>query len=164
MVRRNGTSVLVQIEVTRFQHNGRPASMIAVLDLTEREEQQAIRRKLEEQTWQAQKLEATGRLAGGVAHDFNNLLTIIKGCCRWVQIGANLNAAQQGSAGRNRERQRAAAPGDQAALALSRKALIEPRVVDLNALVTESLPLLQRIVGEGVVLSSKLDPLQRAFE
>ena len=159
MVRRNGTSVLVQIEVTRFQHNGRPASMIAVLDLTEREEQQAIRRKLEEQTWQAQKLEATGRLAGGVAHDFNNLLTIIKGCCHLVQIGANLNAAQQEAlAGIESASERAARVTKQL-LALSRKALIEPRVVDLNALVTESLPLLQRIVGEGVVLSSKLDPL-----
>ncbi|HNN95355.1 MAG TPA: PAS domain S-box protein [Pseudomonadota bacterium] len=161
LVRRNGTSVLVQIEVTRYQHNGRPANMIAVLDLTEREEQQAIRRKLEEQTWQAQKLEATGRLAGGVAHDFNNLLTIIKGCCHLVQLGANLSAAQQEAlAGIDSASERAARLTKQL-LALSRKALIEPRVVDLNALVRESLPLLQRLVGEGVVLSSKLDPLLR---
>ncbi len=159
MLRGNGTSVPVQMEVTRFQQNGQLATMVAVVDLTEREEELSTRRKLEEQVWQAQKLEATGRLAGGVAHDFNNLLTIINGCCHLLQASPSLSELQQEAlAGIESASERAARLTKQL-LALSRKALIEPRVLDLNALVLESAQLLRRLLGEDIGLSTKLDPL-----
>lgn len=157
--RQDGSSIPVQIELTHFIQQGRPATMVAVLDLTERESALAARRRLEEQVWQAQKLEATGRLAGGVAHDFNNLLTIINGCCHLLLASSGLNEEQhEAVAGIEGASERAARLTKQL-LALSRKALIEPRVLDLNAVVSDSTQLLRRLLGEDIALSSKLDPL-----
>ena len=116
------------------------------------------RKLLEEQFRQSQKMEAVGRLAGGVAHDFNNLLTIITGYGELVL--SNLPADEP-----NREliRQMIRA-GDRAAgltrqlLAFSRKAILEPKVLDLKALVADVQKMLGRIIGEDVQLRVAADP------
>ena len=116
------------------------------------------RRQLEEQLRQSQKMEAVGRLSGGVAHDFNNLLAVILGFgdmllrrlpaddqlkryCREVLKAANRGAALT-----------------RQLLAFSRQQVLQPKVVDLNEVVAESEKMLCRLLGEDVELVTSLDP------
>ncbi|VTR92186.1 histidine kinase : PAS domain S-box OS=Microvirga lotononidis GN=MicloDRAFT_00068440 PE=4 SV=1: PAS_9: PAS_4: PAS_4: PAS_9: PAS_3: PAS_9: HisKA: HATPase_c: Response_reg [Gemmata massiliana] len=122
-----------------------------VRDLTER-------RRLEDQFRQAQKMDAIGRLAGGVAHDFNNLLTVIN-----VSGQLLMEQLPPRDPGRRLVKEIATA-GERATaltaklLAFSRKAIVEPRVLDLNEVITQSELLLHRILGEDVRLATALDP------
>jgi|SRR5579885_2042090 len=115
-------------------------------------------RKKDEQLRQAQKLEAIGSLAGGVAHDFNNLLTIINGYSEIItsQLPADSpvrNLAREiGQAG-----ERAASLTRQL-LAFSRKQVLEPKVLNLNAEVTDTAKMLKRLIGEDVELNIVLEP------
>jgi PAS domain S-box-containing protein len=123
----------------------------AVQDIT------AIKR-LEQQLGQAQKLEAVGRLAGGVAHDFNNMLTVILGSCTLV-----LDVLDQKHALRYDIEQIQAAAERAAALtrqllAFSRRQVLLPAVLDLNEVVTSTTQLLHRLLGEDIQLVTRLAP------
>jgi PAS domain S-box-containing protein len=131
---------------------GRPLEVVGSWsDITER-------KHLEDQYRQAQKMEAVGRLAGGVAHDFNNLLTVINGYGELVM--ATLPA---GDPTRELVREVVAA-GDRAAgltrqlLAFSRKAILAPVVLDLKELVANVDKMLRRIIGEDIQLAVVTDP------
>lgn len=124
------------------------------------------RRRLEMQFRQAQKMEAVGRLAGGIAHDFNNLLTAMQGYTELLlgnlsgsgpvdertrqAMRSDLNEVKQAA-------DRAAALTHQL-LAFSRKQMLQPRMVDLNALVCGIQNMLQRLIGEDIVLRTELAP------
>ena len=116
------------------------------------------RRKLEEQLRQAQKMEAVGQLAGGVAHDFNNLLTAILGYCHLIldelpqdhSVRADLLEIQ--SAGER------AATLTRQLLAFSRRQMLQPQVVNINTLITQSNMLLRQLVNENVDLVLALAP------
>jgi two-component system, cell cycle sensor histidine kinase and response regulator CckA len=116
------------------------------------------RRSLERQLLQSQKMEAIGRLAGGIAHDFNNLLGVILGHSDILdeQIGADVRLRKSVEATR-RAAERAAALTMQL-LAFSRKQVIEPIVVDLNASVMEVEKMLHRVIGEDIELAIRLQP------
>jgi PAS domain S-box-containing protein len=116
------------------------------------------RRELEEQFRQAQKMEAVGRLAGGVAHDFNNLLTIIKGHAALMATEPPGTAWDRDSL---EEIQRAASRAAELTnqlLAFSRKQMLRPRVLDLNAAVAGVQRILSRVIGEDVELVIDLEP------
>jgi PAS domain S-box-containing protein len=114
------------------------------------------RRVLEEQLRQSQKMEAVGRLAGGVAHDFNNLLTVIKGYSELM-----LDQVKQGDPLRD-EVEEVKKAADRAAtltrqlLAFSRKQVLEPKVLDLNQIVTTMERLLHRLLGEDIQFHTQL--------
>ncbi|MBI4483969.1 MAG: response regulator [Acidobacteria bacterium] len=131
-----------------------PAVLRAVREVEEHSE----RKKLEEQLRQAQKMEAIGQLTGGIAHDFNNLLTVINGY-------ADLSLArlpEKDPAHKHLEEIRKA--GHRAAslthqlLAFSRQQILEPKVLDLNAIVVEMEKMLRRLIGEDIELACALAP------
>jgi two-component system, cell cycle sensor histidine kinase and response regulator CckA len=115
------------------------------------------RKHLEDQFRQAHKMEAVGRLAGGVAHDFNNVLTIIRAQTEFLLADLTADDPRRADV---REIQGAA---DRAAtftrqlLAFSRRQLLQPEVLDLNAVITGMEMMVRRLVGEDVVLLTKLD-------
>ena len=122
------------------------------IDVTEREHARETQAKLTAQLRQAQKMEAIGRLAGGVAHDFNNLLTCIMG---------NLTLAEEQTPGDSRVArylEGASAAAESAAtltrqlLAFGRKQVIDPRPVNLSTLIERVKGMLERLIGETITL------------
>jgi signal transduction histidine kinase/ActR/RegA family two-component response regulator len=113
--------------------------------LQKNEEERAA---LENQLRQAQKMEAVGRLAGGVAHDFNNLLTVIKGHSDLLEMKlGTLSAAQPSIAQVRKAADRATALTRQL-LAFSRMQVLQPRVLDLNSLISDVGKMLPMLIGE----------------
>ena len=116
------------------------------------------RRSLEQQVIQAQKMEAVGRLAGGVAHDFNNILTAIGGYTDLLLADLAPDDPRREDVDEiHRAADRAAALTQQL-LAFSRRQVLQPKVIDLNALVQNVEKLLRRLLGEDVILAAALAP------
>jgi PAS domain S-box-containing protein len=159
-VRKNGGLLWVNLTASLVRDpGGAPKYFIAVAeDITTRRRAEEALRESEEQLRQAQKMEAIGRLAGGVAHDFNNLLTIIRGRSELLRervgpaspLRRDIELIEQTA-------ERAAALTHQL-LAFSRKQVLQTRLVDLNAVVDEMSVMLRRLIGEDVELVTTLAP------
>jgi two-component system, cell cycle sensor histidine kinase and response regulator CckA len=120
--------------------------------------------RLEGQLRQGQKMEAVGRLAGGIAHDFNNLLTVIIGYSDLALQQIAPGAPERGDVEEIRHAGKSAAALTQQLLAFSRKQILQPQIVDLNAIVTRMSALLRRLIGEDVELRTRLAaPLDRVW-
>jgi PAS domain S-box-containing protein len=153
IVRPDGSERLVREHAEpMFDEAGRLARIMGTIqDVTEY-------RRLEDQLREAQKLESVGRLAGGVAHDFNNLLTVIVGYSDFV-----LSMLEEGHPARtgieeiHKAGERASALTRQL-LAFSRRQVVQPRVLDLNAVIAEAGKMLNRLVGEDVEIATVLAP------
>jgi two-component system, cell cycle sensor histidine kinase and response regulator CckA len=126
-------------------------------DITERIEAAEVLRQREEQLRQAQKMEAVGQLAGGVAHDFNNLLTAISGNTQLLLLDVPDDDAIRYELHEIQRAAERAAQLTQQLLAFSRRQILQPRVLDLNALVTGTGKMLRRLLGEGVELITLLN-------
>jgi len=116
------------------------------------------RRTLERQFLQAQKMEAVGRLAGGVAHDFNNLLTAILGYADLLLEGLPTLSPLRPDLEEIRKAATRAGALTRQLLAFSRKQVLEMRVLDLNELVADMDKMLRRLLGEDIDVLTKLDP------
>ncbi|MBN9118482.1 MAG: PAS domain S-box protein [Planctomycetes bacterium] len=129
----------------------------AVLTLHEVTDQ----RRLEAQYRQAQKMEAVGQLAGGIAHDFNNLLTVINGYSELIlgEVPAD-DPARDGLVAIRDAGRRAAALTAQL-LAFSRKAVVEPKILDPNQVAESSVRLLGRLLGENIRIDTELNSSAR---
>jgi len=114
------------------------------------------RKQIEESLHQVQKMEAIGRLAGGVAHDFNNLLTIINGYADMLVEGIATSSPNHTHVVEIRDAGERAAKLTAQLLAFSRKAIIEPKILDLNDVVSQSMKLLRRLIGEDIILVANL--------
>ncbi|MEW6657098.1 MAG: response regulator [Thermodesulfobacteriota bacterium] len=148
LITRSGETRWVVETVISTRYAGERAVLGYFMDLTDH-------KKLTRQLAQAQKMEAIGRLAGGVAHDFNNLLTVIMGCTDLLMQGLQSNdplliyntqvmgAAQQ------------AVGLIQQLLAFGKKQLLESRALHLNAVVTDLEPMLRRLIGEDIELVTR---------
>jgi signal transduction histidine kinase/ActR/RegA family two-component response regulator len=127
-----------------------------VIDVTDRQRAREERLSLEQQLLQAQKMEAVGRLAGGVAHDFNNLLMVIINYCILVLRDGTLGARLRHHVETVRDAGESAANLTRQLLAFSRKQVLQPVVLDLNVLVARMENMLRRIIGEDVDLATRL--------
>ncbi len=150
-LRRDGEEFPIEFSISPLKGGDAYEFAAFITDITER-------KRLEEAFQQAQKMDAVGRLAGGVAHDFNNLLTVIMGYCQLILKGIG----QGLPIGHQIEQIKTAA--DRAAiltnqlLAFSRKQILQPRVLNLNEVVESTEKLLRRLIGEDIDLVTKLDP------
>jgi PAS domain S-box-containing protein len=132
--------------------HGEPVRGLGIsLDVTDR-------RVLEEQFQQAQKMEAIGRLASGVAHDFNNLLTAILGYSELLLVDLDPRDPRQADISEIQKAGESAARLTRQLLALSRKQVIEPTLLDLNAVVTDMRAMMGRLIGEDVEIVLGLRP------
>jgi len=148
---RDGSPVHLLLRAARIEHDGRAALLGTVADLGER-------RRVEEQSRQAQKMEAIARLAGGVAHNFNNLLAVVLGNLEllspelpdgplWERAALALRAGQRGADITHR------------LLAFSRRQPLRPETVDVNELISEIGSTLRQTVGDAVAVETTLAPL-----
>jgi signal transduction histidine kinase/ActR/RegA family two-component response regulator len=118
----------------------------------------SARGRIEEQLRQSQKLEALGLLAGGIAHDFNNLLTIISGYSQMLQTSRLASERDRTALEQILKACDHAADLTAQLLAFSRRQAIQPRVLDINALVQQTAALLLRLIGEQIDLSIRTAP------
>jgi two-component system cell cycle sensor histidine kinase/response regulator CckA len=121
------------------------------IDITER-------RELEDQLRQSQKMEAVGRLAGGVAHDFNNLLTVISGYGDMIMRGLPADDPLHGCIEEVLKASSRATSLTNQLLAFSRRQVIQPKILDVNVLVANMDRMLRRVIGEHIELETVLTP------
>jgi two-component system, cell cycle sensor histidine kinase and response regulator CckA len=140
----------LRVSLVRGDQGGPEFAIGMVEDITER-------KRIEAQYLQAQKMEAIGRLAGGVAHDFNNLLTVILGNCELLLADLEPDEPIGQDVAQIRQAADRAAVLTRQLLAFSRKQLLNPTRLDLNLVVTNVEALLRRLIGEDIMLISQLD-------
>ncbi len=130
--------------------DGRDVRFELAIDITEQ-------KKLADQLQQAQKMEAVGRLAGGIAHDFNNILTAVTGYAQILMMDSTLSHKHRAYIEELSKSAARATSLTQQLLAFSRKQVLQPKVLNMNALVTDITKILKRLIGEDIDLSLKLE-------
>ena len=147
--KKDGTTILVEASYSRIQVEGCDAYLVVVNDVTERNRQ-------EEALRQSVKMEAVGRLAGGVAHDFNNMLTIILGYSNLTLTELDADSPLRSHIEGIRKAAERSASLTRQLLAFSRRQVLQPRILDLNAIVGETATMLRRMIGENIELQLSL--------
>src|SRR6266851_5220419 len=149
--RKDGRSIAVQLNVRAVRNAAGQVDYYEtfVRDVTDQ-------RRLQQQLTQSQKMEAIGRLAGGVAHDFNNLLTVITSYSDLVFQDLPPDDPRRDDVDQVRKAADGAAALTRQLLAFSRQQVLEPKVIDLNSVVDNLKKILQRVIGEDVELTTVL--------
>ncbi len=148
--RYDGSTVPLEIAVSAFDLDGEQQLIAVARDISEH-------RKLEAELRQAHKMEALGQVAGGVAHDFNNLLTVILGYSDMLQEQFPEGDPRRQFASDIRRASGRAADLTRQLLTFSRRTVVAPKVVDVNAVVRDMNRMLRRVLGEDVELAIGLD-------
>ncbi len=156
--RRDGSTVDIEIAGKRYVFQGEEVSVVAIRDIAQRKRDEAENKTLQRQLLHSQKMEAIGRLSAGVAHDFNNCLLAIFGYSDLLFeryrddpfLARNLTGLKEAG-------QRAAALTKQL-LAFARRQPMETRVMSLNGVVSGLEKMLQRLLGEDILLETGLHP------
>ena len=148
---RDGRDIPCEIRLARLPDPSRILIRGSISDISDR-------LQLEAQLRQAQKMEAIGQLAGGVAHDFNNLLTVIAGYCGMLLDSSPADDPLRSDVRAIADAGHRAASLTQRLLAFSRRAVLTPRSLDVNAVVRETEHILRRLIGEDILLTVTLLP------
>ena len=153
LIRKDGGRFPAELSVSLYlDTHGQPKGIVGIMrDLTSR-------RRLEAQLLQAQKMEAIGKLAGGVAHDFNNLLTAIIGYSDLILSDSAVTHSMRQDVQAIKKVGEKASGLVRQLLAFSRRQVMQPRVMNLNATIVDMSKMLQRLVGENVELITLMDP------
>ena len=145
-LRKNGERIFLEVTARPHVIGGKVARIAALRDVTER-------RQLEEQFRQAQKMEAVGRLAGGVAHDFNNQLAVILAYAEFVHEGLVEGDPQRADVEEIQKAAVSATALTRQLLTFSRQQVVAPRIIALDMMVGSSVAMLARLLGEDVELT-----------
>jgi two-component system, cell cycle sensor histidine kinase and response regulator CckA len=149
----------VQKGATDYVLKQRPARLVSAVKRALREaEERTERKKLEDQLRQAQKMEAIGQLTGGIAHDFNNMLTVIVGYSDLTLQKLRTNDPLRSDIEQVKLAGERASVLTRQLLAFSRKQVLQPKVLDLNAVLTNLDQMLQRLIGEDIDLITMPEP------
>ncbi len=155
-LQRGATDYILKQRLSRLV----PSVHRALRELEERIERKRAEealRQSEEQLRQSQKMEAVGRLAGGIAHDFNNLLMIIMGYSELLLSELDQDHQMRGKVEETQKAAERAVSLVRQLLAFSRKQVLDPKVVDLNAVVGNLEKMLRRLIGEDIELIARMD-------
>ena len=147
--RKDGSLMHLEVNYSVVAYGDQKAILMINRDVTER-------KRLGEQLRQAQKMEAVGRLAGGIAHDFNNLLTVVIGYseCLVADLSTQANAQHMAQEIRTAAERAAELTGQ--LLAFGRKAIVAPKVLQLNVSIRQTEAMLRRLIGEDIELAIAL--------
>jgi PAS domain S-box-containing protein len=149
--RKDGSEFPVEVSLSYIRTQDGLFGIAFVSDISQR-------KRLEEQLMHAQKMEAVGRLAGGVAHDFNNMLTVISGYNQMILDQLSAPDPLRGYAEEILKASDRAAALTNQLLAFSRRQIVQPRVFDVNMVLLHTEKMLRRLIGEDVELSLHLSP------
>jgi two-component system, cell cycle sensor histidine kinase and response regulator CckA len=157
---KNGHQLVVEASVRKLNDaSGESCGYLAVVrDISERRRAEETLRQKEEELRQAQKMEDVGKLAGGVAHDFNNLLTAIGGYSEMILLSLGANDPLRCDVEEIRRASWRAADLTRQLLAFSRKQVLQPQVLDLNAVALSMDKMLRRLIGADVELVTVFEP------
>jgi PAS domain S-box-containing protein len=162
----DGTARILDIVASRVPSEGMTRrAVLNSRDVTERRQAEEALRARDEQLRQAMKMEAIGRLAGGIAHDFSNVLTVIDGACEKLQdeIAAG-EAVSSGEVDTILSNSRRAASLTRQLLAFSRQQTLSPQPLDMGQLIGRAGRLLKQLIGEHIALSVDIAPELPAVE
>ena len=151
-IRLDGSPVWVETVGQPIVYDGKEGALVFVRDISERKEAEDRQEKLQAQLLQAQKMEAVGRLAGGVAHDFNNMLSVILGYSEMALDRLDPQAPFHGEFTEIHKAAERSAAITRQLLAFARQQTITPVVLDLNNTVAGMLNMLRRLIGEDIDL------------
>jgi PAS domain S-box-containing protein len=153
--RKNGSDFPITLSTSQIKdERGQVVGLLGVArDITERKETEEALRDVEERLRQAQKMEAVGRLAGGVAHDFNNLLTVMTGYTEMALAHIDLSDPIYRDIEQVRQACERAAALTRQLLAFSRRQILTPQILDLNDVVGNLGLMLRRLIGEHIHLT-----------
>jgi PAS domain S-box-containing protein len=140
-----------------YDEIGEPSRIIGVnRDITEQKRAEAELQKSQEQLMQSQKLESVGRLAGGIAHDFNNMLTAINGYSELVLKNLKEDDPNRRKVLEIKKAGERSVDLTKQLLAFSRRQILQPKLIDLNAVISDMSQLLKRLIGEDIQLTIDL--------
>ncbi|MGV3772523.1 MAG: response regulator [Verrucomicrobiales bacterium] len=152
LISTKGRAILVEAIARSISYHGEKAMQILCRDISSR-------KTMEQQLLSSQKMEAIGRLAGGVANDFNNLLTVINGYAGLLRSGLSPDHPLQNDVQQIVSSAERAISLTNQLLALSRKEAVSPQPLDLNTVIEQNLPLIKRMMGEQISCITRLDPM-----
>ena len=165
----SGREVPCEVRLVLLPHPERVLLRVSLIDISERLQAESERARLNDELFQARKMQAIGQLTGGIAHDFNNLLTVIMSHAELILERAPTPERARGHAEQVLEASRRASTLTQQLLAFARRQPLRPRDVDLASLVSELEELLRRTLGETIEVRTilpqglwrcKIDPVQ----
>ena len=150
-VSKDGRKIPVEISSHVFTLHDKSYILSITRDIAER-------KCMEEQLRQSQKMEAIGRLAGGIAHDFNNMMTAIIGYSEMLKMDKSLTRDSKQKIEEILKSAERIANLTQQILAFSRKQTLQPRIISINRLISETEEMLCRLIGEDIELETRLEP------
>jgi PAS domain S-box-containing protein len=137
------SEIWTDVVITSIDYQGEQAGLSINHDITER-------RYLEEQLQQSQKMEAVGQLAGGIAHDFNNILTVISGFSSLLLVNNSLSEKEQEKLEHIQRATDHAEALTRQLLTFSRKQIVQQRILNVNAVIEDSMKIMTRLIGENI--------------